>query len=337
MSPITARTLRVNTIIVINSLLIGAVIGLIQSKGDNVWEDAWVGSLIGLTVGLGCTASEIWVLSNPKFRITRRLPPVVLALLRGAIYIAVITLALSVPSLVTDAPPMWEDTDFGLAFGTSVLIALAISTVVEVIRLLGREATVSLFTGRYHRPRLENRVVLFADVVGSTSFAETVGELTFHRFLSDVYQDVAAAIAITRGDVHRYVGDEVIVTWPVKRGTETGLCVICAEEMHKALRARMAFYQKRYDHEPRLRVAIHCGQVAAGEIGDWKKEIALLGDTMNTTARIEGAAKSLGVDTILSDDLARHLPDDLRASLRRLPDFAAAGKQSNLVLWTSDS
>jgi adenylate cyclase len=36
-------------------------------------------------------------------------------------------------------------------------------------------------TGRYHRPRLEGRVLLFIDMEGLTALAERLGPLVFHQ------------------------------------------------------------------------------------------------------------------------------------------------------------
>ena len=52
-------------------------------------------------------------------------------------------------------------------------------------------------------------------------------------------------------------------------------------------------YRSRFGVLPELRTALHAGPVVAGEMGDSKLEIVLLGDTVNTTARIEQACCEL--------------------------------------------
>ncbi len=319
------------------SAAVGAVIGLLRSSQDSLWLETGLGALTGLIIGLGCLTAEFQVFSNPGRRMTRRLPPIALMVLRATGYSFCILLGLTVPRLLTGAPPLWQDPEFAEVFAISGLIAFTFSTGFEITRLLGREATIALISGRYNRPRLEQRVVLFADVIGSTALAERIGELRFHDFLRDVAQDLAAPIERTGGDVHRYVGDAVIVTWPLARGVAEAACLHCAQAMHEALAARSESYKTLYGTEARLRVAVHCGQVAAGEIGDWKKEIALLGDTMNTTARIEAAAKAFEAATVLSQEVVGHLPAAVRDTLVRLPDYSAAGKQEELALWVPKS
>jgi adenylate cyclase len=53
---------------------------------------------------------------------------------------------------------------------------------------------------------------------------------------------------------------------------------------------------------PEFRVGIHLGDVTVGEIGVIKKDLAMSGDTMNTTARIRSASNELNHDFIVSKD-----------------------------------
>ena len=43
---------------------------------------------------------------------------------------------------------------------------------------------------------------------------------------------------------------------------------------------------------PEFRAALHCGEIVAGEIGDVRREIAYVGDTLNVAARLLDAAKT---------------------------------------------
>lgn len=334
LSPLTRRNLINNAVVICASIPIGAVIGMTRASPESFWQDVAVGALIGFMISAGCSAAELWLLSNRALRWVRRVPPVVLMLVRAVLFNTVILISLTLANKLVGIAAPWNRPEFWTFFAISTAIAFAISTAIEVTRLLGSEATLALVTGRYTRPQLETRVVMFADIVGSTALAERIGELAFHSYLRDVANDLAIATVLTRGNVHRYVGDAVIITWPLDRGTRDGAALTCAIEMHRALDARADVYINRYGTAPSLRIALHAGQVAAGEIGDWKKEIALLGDAMNTTARIEGAAKALGVRTVVSDAVLQQVPSNLRAGFARLPEYDAAGKHDALILWT---
>ena len=84
----------------------------------------------------------------------------------------------------------------------------------DVNRLLGQNVLLNFITGRYHQPRLEERVFLFLDMVGSTGIAERLGTLAFDRFIIDLTGPIVAA----RGEIHRYIGDELIATWKLEEG-----------------------------------------------------------------------------------------------------------------------
>lgn len=323
--------------IVLISVGIGAVIGAVRAEQGLLVVDMALGSLIGTTIALGCAGFEIYVFSNPFLRVARRVPPGVMLLIRAVSYGAVILFALSIPSWIYGSAPPWQQAGFPSLFALCTATSLVFSLAIEISRLLGREASLALVLGRYVQPRLEKRVVIFADIVGSTALAERIGEIAFHRFMRDVFQDIAPAFEAAGGDVHKYVGDAVIVTWRARNQNAESNAVRAAEALHARLAKRAAGYRKRYGTEAQVRVAIHSGEVAAGEIGDWKKEIALLGDVMNVTARIEAAAKSFGVGTVVSDDVAQQVPEHLRAGWHQLPPYVAAGKQESLTLWAIDA
>lgn len=53
---------------------------------------------------------------------------------------------------------------------------------------------------------------------------------------------------------------------------------------------------------PDFRVGINVGEVTIGEIGVLKKDLAMSGDTMNTTARIRSACTELNRHYIVSKE-----------------------------------
>ncbi len=331
----SSRSTLVSAKVVALSTGIGATLGGLRSSPDTVWTDIWAGALTGLVISVCCLIAEFQVFSNPKFRMARRVRPIFLMAVRGAAYSLFIIFGLFLPGLVFDVETPWLNPGFAERFIISSGIAFSFSVGVEITRLLGKEAMVALISGRYTRARLENRTILFADVINSTALAETIGQLRFHDFLRDVALDLAEAVELARGDVHKYVGDAIIVTWPGATAASCAAGLTCAKEMHRILAHRSAYYKETYGTEARIRVAIHCGQVAAGEIGDWKKEIALLGDPMNTAARIEKAAKAFDASIVLSDEVARQLSEQASQRLTRLPVYQAPGKKEELVLWSA--
>jgi adenylate cyclase len=237
----------------------------------------------------------------------------------------------ALPWLAREGAGSWRT--YVLAFVVSVLVSVGFSTWFALDRLLGGDVLVGLLTGRYHRPRHEERVFLFADLDGSTALAERFGELRYHTFLNRALVDLADPVQRHGGAIYQYAGDEVVVTWPLERGVQKGACLRCAMAIADAFAASSAAYEREFGAAPRFRLALHCGPVVAGEIGDLRREIVYTGDTVNTAARIEAAAKAGDHTLVVSADvLARApLPEGLSARSLGLQTFR--GKDTALELF----
>ena len=158
--------------------------------------------------------------------------------------------------------------------------------------------------GRYFRPKKERRIFMFADIRNATGIAEQLGEERYFHFLKDFFKDITPAIVQTRGDIYQYVGDEVVVSWKMKRGLHNGNALQCFYSMKKLIASKESKYQKKYQTSPEFKVGYHFGPVMVGELGQIKREIAFSGDVLNTTARIQSRCNSYQVDILASKDFA---------------------------------
>jgi len=215
----------------------------------------------------------------------------------------------------------------------SFCFAFAVNFAVMLARLLGSRVAVSLITGRYRRPRKEERIVLFMDLRGSTKLAEQLGDERFHGFLNQVFSDIADPVLETGGEIYRYVGDEVIITWPVEGSPRDARCVACVFAIEAVLASGRERYLSDYGAVPRLRAALHAGPLIVGEMGDLKREIVLLGDTMNTAARIENACRTLDKDVIASAPTLRLFAPPAGVRAQSLGVVALRGKETELELF----
>ena len=170
----------------------------------------------------------------------------------------------------------------------------------QVDGLLGRGVLVGLILGRYHRPREEVRIFLLIDLRESTQIAERLGNLRYHAFLSRFISDVTAGVVRYRGEVHRYVGDEVILTWTAEEGLRDARCVRAVFAIADTLEAARTAYEADFGAVPSFWAGLHMGPVVTGEIGTVKHEIAFLGDALNTASRIEQASKQLRREVLAS-------------------------------------
>jgi adenylate cyclase len=217
---------------------------------------------------------------------------------------------------------------------TVLLYALTISGslvfILRVRELLGRDVFLSLLTGRYRRPIQEERVFLFIDLAGSTSYAERYGDLRMQEYLGKLFATIADPVLRYRGSIDDYVGDAAVITWPFDRATNNAACIHCVFDILEIIDADAHRWQKEFGEVPRLRAALHGGTIVAAEIGLDRHKITYFGDTVNTTARLEGFCKTLGHQVLISTDLARKMRLPHYVRVEDLGEHAVKGRGQKL-------
>ncbi len=234
------------------------------------------------------------------------------------------------------APLIGMDLQMGMLFPVSVISFVSISIgmfTISTNRLIGRGVLWKFMSGRYHKPLEENRIFMFLDLVSSTTIAEKTGHVKFHAFLNEFFYDISEPIDYYKGEIYKYVGDEVIVVWKVGLKNENRRAVDCLFGILDTIRDRREHYLESYGYVPEFRTGIHCGKVISGEIGDDKCEIAYLGDVVNTAARIQGEAKQLEKDLLVSNEFLRlvDISDDYSTS--EIGAVQLKGKDKQVVLF----
>lgn len=196
----------------------------------------------------------------------------------------------------------------------TLVVSALLGFVLRVRELLGRDIFTSLLIGRYRKPIEEERIFLFIDLAGSTTFAEEFGDLRAQQFLGALFAEMAAPVRRRHGAIDDYVGDAAIVTWPMRRGLRDADCVRCVFDIFEAIEANAARWLSEFGRVPRLRAALHGGPVITAEIGVDHHKITYFGDTVNTTARLEQLCRSLNSPVLISSELAGRLtlPEDIR-------------------------
>jgi len=187
-------------------------------------------------------------------------------------------------------------------FGT-----LLVGVVFELTRLVGSRVLFNVALGRYRTPVREERVLMFLDLAGSTSLAESMGELRVQNLLTRFFFDIDAAIVAHGGEVHAYVGDEVIVTWPLDDRMLGGRCVDCFFAIADTIAGKADSYRQEFGMVPSFRAGLHAGYVVISECGSSRRQLAYFGDTVNVTARLQEHCKEVGRNLLVSSDLLRHM------------------------------
>jgi adenylate cyclase len=161
-----------------------------------------------------------------------------------------------------------------------------------------------ILLGRYLTPKNEKRTVMFIDLVDSTAIAEQLGHKKYFRFIRDFIYFVSVALLENDGQIYQYVGDEVVVSWHVKKRNANRKCLQALLDCKRILQRNKNYFKRQYGVIPQFRAGIHTGEVTIGEIGVIKKDLAMSGDTMNTAARLRSATSELNQQVIISNDFA---------------------------------
>lgn len=106
--------------------------------------------------------------------------------------------------------------------GSSISICLLYSAVPEHV---GHQVLFDLARGRYHSPKVEDRVFMFLDMRSSTTIAEQLGHVRYFDLLADYYAVMSDAIIDSGAEVYQFIGDEIVITWSVNEYLDFKACV----------------------------------------------------------------------------------------------------------------
>lgn len=150
--------------------------------------------------------------------------------------------------------------------------------------------------------------LLMADVVGSTSLYEKLGDAPARKLVHECMELLFAAVKDNGGKVIKTMGDGILCTLP------TAIAVA---------RAGIEMSERTASHSLTLRIAMHWGGVL--EEGD-----DIFGDAVNTLARIAGLATP--GEILATRTLFTQLPDLGTWKPKPLPPVPVKGKREPLEL-----
>jgi adenylate cyclase len=104
--------------------------------------------------------------------------------------------------------------------------------------------------------------------------------------------------------------------------------------IEEKVNSRAEYYKAKYGIIPGFKAGVHGGLAVTGELGYTKREIAYMGDVLNTTARIEEACKTFQKRLLVSEYLMTRLkfPPGIFAS--EVGRVRLRGKESELTLFS---
>ena len=172
-------------------------------------------------------------------------------------------------------------------------------------------------------------VCMVTDAQGYSKLSESLSPVQLAELMQHYYQAIIPAIRDGGGVISDVAGDGVIALWPH----------LDAKNAWHRLTRVVESINKNVDDFNRLncatplptRIGIHAGEIVMGHFGARDHhEFRAMGDIVNTTARIEGANKSLGTRVLVSEACVGDSPQ----GWRNLGRFQFVGKGNPLRLYS---
>jgi adenylate cyclase len=192
--------------------------------------------------------------------------------------------------------------------------------------------------------RRETVAVLFADMVGFTRMAEIMAPEDVLALLREFHARMTAQIFASGGRVDQYMGDGIFSVFgvPVASSNDAASALNCAEMMLQALESWND--ERKGKGEPRLDIGIglNYGPVVLGDVGgEHSMAFTAIGDTVNTSARLQALTRSLGTPLVVGDAVIRAIralsPEIAAERIGELEDrgeYSLRGRASPVRVWT---
>ncbi|MGL4442138.1 MAG: CHASE2 domain-containing protein [Alsobacter sp.] len=154
--------------------------------------------------------------------------------------------------------------------------------------------------------------ILFFDLRGFTARAESMPAENVIRFLNAVHTPLTQAVLDERGTIDKYIGDGLMAFWnaPLDVRDHAGHACRAALRMAETLpviRAALAaeIGETEAPETIGLGIGVHTGLACVGNMGSTLRfDYSIVGDAVNTAARLEPLTKVYGVPILVSEDVA---------------------------------
>ncbi|MEH6405624.1 MAG: adenylate/guanylate cyclase domain-containing protein [Sneathiella sp.] len=195
----------------------------------------------------------------------------------------------------------------------------------------------------FSTPSEHDAAVLFADLVGFTTWSDkhTPGETI--ELLREVHGLLAQLVFHNDGTLDKFIGDGIMATFgtpePTERDASNALAaMIEMVEKFETLKLNSKLLQSS---NLELAVGVHYGPIVMGNIGNEDRlEFAVLGDTVNVASRLEGATRQVGCRGLASVALIdaankENHPDSSKylTKLERQKPIMLRGLSSEMVVY----
>ena len=162
----------------------------------------------------------------------------------------------------------------------------------------GRQAVLETGTDPtvYEAPDSERRcvTVMFSDLTGYTEMSERLDPEEVKEITSTIFSKLTQIIEKYDGFIEKYIGDAILAVFGAKEAFEDSAlrAIKAAREIHTYVATIGPKYNNIIGRELSMHTGINTGLVVTGEINYQKGTHGLVGDTINTAARLMSASQA---------------------------------------------
>jgi len=184
--------------------------------------------------------------------------------------------------------------------------------------------------------KLVTLTVLTSDLRGFTAMSERLAPEELVRQLNEFHGLMLAQIDRHGGVLDKFIGDGMlamfgldVATLSTSEDAGAAAAVACARDMLEALEHHNQQRTAQGLDALKIGVGIHTGPVVAGNVGapERRLEFTIIGDAVNTAARLEGLTKETGTPVLISAATATRAGDP---QLSELPSMVVRGKEERV-------
>lgn len=182
--------------------------------------------------------------------------------------------------------------------------------------------------------------VLFSDIRNFTAISEKVKAKKLISFVNEYFTSVTKTILEHDGTIDKFAGDSLMAFWnaPLKEPEHAYQACITALSIREAL---VEFNSSTYTNGngPRIKtgIGINTGKMIVGHVGSNKRfDYTVIGDDVNTAARLEGLTKMYKVPILLGHNTVLELKrtgNFSKFSIRLLDVVKAKGKRKHVGVY----
>jgi len=170
--------------------------------------------------------------------------------------------------------------------------------------------------------------ILFADIVGFTSFSKNVAPASLVSILNQIFSRFDNLTDKYGLEKIKTIGDAYMVAGGIPTPSDNH--VESVANMGLEMQRELSRFNEEYNYSFQLRIGIHTGEAVAGVIGIKKFSYDLWGDTVNTASRME--SQGIPGEIQVSEDTYTILRDKFQLQERGVIDVKGKGEMRVFLL-----